>query len=290
MSKPSAPAAPDYTGAANATSQGSLQATIANALLNRSNQSNPYGSQTWQQTGTSTIPGVGTNPAVTVPNFSSSINLTPQGQQLFDLNQQQAVGLGNAANTSLGQATSALSSPLDTGSAMPAYNQQVADALYNRSTRYLDPQWANAADQNNDRLVNAGFSIGDEGYNRAQTQFANQKDSAYAGARDTAIQQAGTIGLQQRQQDIAEKLLQRTQPLTELNALRTGAAPQVPSFPSTNVGASAQGPNLLGAAQGQAQSANDIYNAQTGTYNSQIGAAGSLLGYGGTALAMGAFF
>lgn len=273
---PSAPGIPDYTGAATATAQGSTQAAIANALLNRANQYTPYGSQTWDQTGTTAVPAVGSSPGFNLPNFSSNINLTPQGQQLLDADTRSRLGLAGLTDRATGQVGSSLSQPFSLGSTMPAYNQQVADALYNRSTRYLDPQFAQGEATQRDRLANAGFSQQDEGFAKSMAPFDRAKEMAYANARDTATTQAGTIGLNQRQQDISEQLLQRTQPLQELNALRTGASPQLPSFPSTNVGANAQGANLLGAAQATGQGQNDIYNSQVGTYNSGIGALGSV--------------
>lgn len=283
---PSAPGIPDYTGAATATAQGSTQAAIVNALLNRANQNTPYGSQTWNQTGTTAIPAVGGSPGFNVPNFSSNINLTPQGQQLLDADTRSRLGLAGLTDRATGQVGQSLSQPFSLGSTMPAYNQQVADALYNRSTRYLDPQFAQGEATERDRLANAGFSQQDEGFAKSMAPFDRAKEMAYGNARDTATTQAGTIGLNQRQQDISEQLLQRTQPLQELNAVRTGASPQLPSFPSTNVGANAQGANLLGAAQATGQSQNDLYNSQVGSYNSGVGALGSLGSAGLMALLM----
>lgn len=283
---PNPPGVPDYTGAATATSQGSVQAAIANALLNRSNQYTPYGSQTWDQTGTTQIPGIGGQPGFSLPNFSSNVNLTPQGQQLLDADTRSRLGLAGLTDKATGQVGTSLAQPFSVGNAMPAYNQQVADALYNRSTRYLDPQFAQGEATQRDRLANAGFSQQDEGFAKSMAPFDRAKEMAYANARDTATTQAGTIGLNQRQQDISEQLLQRTQPLQELNALRTGASPQLPSFPSTNVGANAQGANLLGAAQATGQGQNDIYNSQVGTYNSSLGALGSVGSAGLMALLM----
>jgi hypothetical protein len=293
FSKPDAPAAPDYVGAAKATSAGSTQAAIANALLNRATQNTPFGSQTWTQTGTTQIPAVGTDPAVTVPQFASDVKLTPTGQQLLDTSQRQQLGLAGLADTSMGQLSGAINKPLDLGQALPNYNQSVADALYARQARYLDPQW-NLAEQNErSRLSNAGFSEGDLAQRKAMDAFDASKEAAYGTARDAAIAAGGNVGLQQRQQSVSEALLQRQQPLTELNALRTGAQPNLPSFPSTNVGANVQGPNILGAVGAQNQAAGDIYNAQTGTYNANVGALGTLgaagiLGYMGGGAPTGA--
>lgn len=329
LDKPSAPKPPDYVGAAKETGRSSVDSAVANALLNRADQFTPWGSQTWEQTGSTHIPGVGGTtmtgtpgtpgmPAVAghwqsvpstvagapptmkfvggspgtagtagspsgvgdggydIPRFASKITLSPDQQKLFDSQTQRQIGLSGVADTSLGHVKDALATPFSTGDAMPEFNQNVADALYNRSARYLDPQWSNAEETERNRLANSGFSQQDEGFGKAYGTFADAKDRAYATARDTAVATGGDVGLRQRQQDISERLLARSQPLSEYQALTTGSAPQMPQFPSTNVGANAQGANLLGAAQATGQSQNDIFNSEAGTYNSNIGALGGL--------------
>lgn len=274
--KPDAPTPPDYVGAAKTEGSAGIQAALINAMLNRANQSTPYGSQTWEQTGTGSVPGVGGLPGFDVPQYSSSINLTPQGQQLFDADTRQRLGLSGLADTSMGQVGESLKSPLDLSSSRPGYNEKVADALYGRATKYLDPQWAQGESDERTRLANAGFSMQNEGYTKALDNFTQRKDLAYGSARDTAIAEGERTGTAQRQQDITELLMQRNQPLAELNALRTGAQPQMPGFPSTNVGVNAQPPNLLGATQAAGQAANDLYGSKVGTYNSMVGGAGQI--------------
>jgi len=50
MGKPSAPLAPDYTGAAQATAAGNLEAEKYRTQANRVNQYTPYGSTTYSST------------------------------------------------------------------------------------------------------------------------------------------------------------------------------------------------------------------------------------------------
>lgn len=276
MGKPSAPEAPDYRGAAQQEGQASVQTAIANAILNRPNQSSPYGSQTWSQNGVTQIPAYGDQPGVAVPNYESQINLTPEGQQLFDADTAIKLGLAQAGQTSLGQVQSSLSTPFDMSGLPADYNQKVADAMYSRSTANLDPDWQQAEERQKNQLINAGFSVGNEGYTKAFDDFERRKAGAYGDARDRSIIAGTEFGQRDRNQAISELLLRRTQPLTELNALRTGAAPQMPAFASGNVGANAQAPNLLGATQAQGQANNDIYNADVGTYNSNMQTAGGL--------------
>lgn len=335
MDKPDAPASPDYVGAANATSQGSVQAAIANALLNRSNQSTPIGSQTWEQTGTTTIPGTGTaateghwedvpasgggqpgtsvgglgsatwggspvfpvgtggsgrrwvpgTPAsadykagTSIPQFSSKITLSPQEQAIFDQNQALRTRLTGAASD-------ALSTPFDLSGLPSDYNKTVADAMYNRSTSMLDPQWDQTETRRRNSLLNSGFSVGDTGYTKAYQDFDRNKSAAYGDARDRATLLGAQQGQQDRQQAINEMLLKRNEPLQEL-AAANGSAPQIPNFGSTNVGANSQGADLLGATSAQAGANNDIYNAKMGNYNSTMGTVGGLAGMAGMLAAM----
>lgn len=270
FSSPNTPAVPDFTGAANATSQGSINAAIVNALLNRPNQSNPYGTQTWAQTGTTNVPGIGG-----IPNMTGTTSLTPTGQQLLDADTQTKLGLAGIEGNSLGQVQSNLSHPFDLSSLPPDYNQKVADAMYSRDTRMMDPQWTQNEDKERSRLINSGFSVGNEGYTNAMDNFQRQKDTAYGDARDRSVVAGTQYGLQDRNQAINEMLLQRTQPLTELNSIRTGAQPNMPQFASGNVGADVQGPNLLGAAQATSNANNDIFNSQVGSKNALLGALGT---------------
>src|SRR3990167_11483036 len=71
---PSPPPAPDYTGAATATSQGSVQAALANNLMAHPNIYTPLGSQTWRNTGTQSIPGIGGQPGFDVTTQSPPIS------------------------------------------------------------------------------------------------------------------------------------------------------------------------------------------------------------------------
>lgn len=246
MSKPSAPAPPDYVGAARQQGQANIQASIANSLLSRPDQVTPWGGLKWNQTGETQVPGIAGEPAITLPQYTATTSLNPELQ-----------GLINQVGTTV-------SKPLDFSSLGPNYNQAVADALYNRSARYLDPQWAQLEDAERTRLANQGFSANTEGYNNALGNFQRSKDQAYASARDAATAAGSQIGLQQRQQQIAEILTQRQEPLSEVNSLLRGTQLTVPTQPT------AAAP-IAGAAAQQGQYAGDVFNSQVGTYNAALG-------------------
>src|SRR5258706_11185267 len=62
MSKPDAPAPPDFTGAAQATGQSNITAAIINRLMQNQGANTPWGSLAFNQTGTTHIGGPGSQP------------------------------------------------------------------------------------------------------------------------------------------------------------------------------------------------------------------------------------
>lgn len=253
-SAPSPPPAPDYTGAANATSQGSVQASIANNLMAHPNIYTPLGSQTWSATGNQTVPSVGGQLGFDVPTYSQNVNLSPQGQQLYQGQLGLSQGLLDTANSSLGQTQQSLGQPQDLQSI-----QDIANKSYGLQTARLDPQWAQNEEVQKTTLANQGLAPGGEAYDNAMRTFNQGKNDAYNQAQLSSI---ATMP-QTYQLSSAERM----QPLTELNALRTGAQPQMPQFQPTQYSMGAQGPNLLGAAQAQSGYNQGLYNSQVGQQN-----------------------
>ena len=89
-SSPSPPPAPDYTGAANATAAGNLDAAKAAAAANRVNQVTPYGNLTYSQD-PSQAGSTGQG------GWSATTTLAPAQQTLLD-QQNQASGSSLAFN------------------------------------------------------------------------------------------------------------------------------------------------------------------------------------------------
>lgn len=86
-SKSSAPAAPDYVGAAQATAASSAAANTAQDYANRVNQTTPFGSQQW-------TPSVVTDPTTGAKETTWNENTTLSPEQTQSLNAQQ--GLQNS--------------------------------------------------------------------------------------------------------------------------------------------------------------------------------------------------
>lgn len=252
------PSPPDYASAATAQGGANVETAIANNLMNRPTENTPYGSRNWTQTGTQQVGNY------QIPTFQSDINFTPVGQELFDKTTNLQNGMADLGQNSLDNAQQALSGPFD----ITKNRDAIVDAMYKRSTRLLDPQYDQLADKQRTDLANRGFSVGSEGYQRAEDNFARQRDSAYGAARD----QATTGGAQQA---IQEALLQRTQPLQELNAIRTGAMPQSPTF-QNYASSSAQPAPVFAGTQAQGNAATQNYGLETQNTNNQMQGLASL--------------
>ena len=72
---PATPATPDYTGAAQATASGNLDAARAATAANRVNQVTPYGNLTYAVTGQDPYGN---------PTWTSTTSLSPEQQQLYN--------------------------------------------------------------------------------------------------------------------------------------------------------------------------------------------------------------
>ena len=262
---PSPPPAPDYTGAAAQQGQSNVQAAIVSALLGRPNQYSPLGSQTWTQTGTQKVPGVGNTPGFTLPTYSGSINLTPQGQRIYDTQLQQSEQMANLGNAALDRTQQGLSKPFDYSGV-----QDVQDASYGAQTARLDPQWNQAQTSQETRLVNQGLRPGGEGYDNAMRVFNQGKNDAYQQARLAAIQTAP--------QTLQQAAYLRTLPLNELNALRSSSQVQMPQFAQQTQGGQVGAAPVYNAAVQQGQYGQGLYNAQMAGQNAITSGLFSLAG------------
>ena len=280
MCAPSAPAAPDYKGAAETT-----------AASQRINQYTPYGSLEYSKVpGTGTpartvttgegtqgywkpgenlgegygeptwIPGTATTetiPAVDT-QWQSQMTLNPEAQKALDSQMRVSSGLGAATEGQLGAVQERFSTPMDLQSV-----QDVADKSYSAQTARLDPAWQQRESMERTRLANQGLSSGGEAYGNAMRDFGQQRNDAY--------QQANLAAIQTMPQTYQLASSAYNQPLNSLNALRTGAQIQNPQF-----GGAGQPTNYANAAQQQGAWQQGLFNADMGAYNSQLAGAAML--------------
>lgn len=241
-SAPSAPPAPDYQGAANATAAGNKENLQYQTQANRYNQYTPYGNQTW-------TPG---NPD-TGAGWSSSVNLDPTAKATLDSQL--------AASKNMGDLTNRYSADVNNQGAFDSSSvQKIEDQSYANQTSRLDPQWKQNDEMQASKLANQGIVQGSEAYDNAMRTYGENKNDAYTQARQAAIATAPqTYQLAQSAYD---------QPLNRLNAIRTGAQIQNPQFQGTPGAGYTPGPDLLGAANGQNQYNMGLYNSGVGQANS----------------------
>ena len=264
---PSAPAAPDYSGAARETAAGNVEAARAATAANRINQVTPYGSLTYSQSGTDPYGN---------PTYTATQALSPQQQQLLDYQNQSSIGLGQLANKGLGYVENMLNTPFDV-SKLPSTGFNPSQSYQDAYMQRLQPQIQQNREALQQQLANKGIDIGSTAYDRAlQTQAQRENDLLAA-----ATTQGFGVGQQARQSALQEQAYLRNEPLNTLSAVRTGSQVTGPQFVNSFNQATTSGPDLLGAAGMQ-------YNAQMGDFNAKQAAQANLnqglMGLGGAAL------
>ena len=212
--KGSAPAAPDYVGAAQ------LQGELSKENLNMQNFANrpvintPFGSQSWD---TQAVRDPATGQVVT--QWTQNTTLAPGMQQALEsqlgtqLGRSQLAGdfMGRVADeysqpfdySSLPQMTAAnapnslqtrttdytpgISTGFNFGQPLPQVDSSFRDTVANQLMQRMQPAHDYQQRQLESRLANQGFTVGSEGYKRALDEL-NQRQSA---ERFNALDQSG---------------------------------------------------------------------------------------------------
>lgn len=265
-SSPSPPPAPDYTGAAQATAAGNLDAARTAASANKVNQVTPYGNLTYSTNG---------NDPYGNAMYTATQSLAPAQQGILNSTNSLNQGLTDTANTGLQYANGVLSKPgVDTTQlAQTGINpgQSMTDAMMARNA----PQMQRENQANDQMLANQGIGVGSEAYK-------NSKDILNKSHNDLTNQAtvAGmNTGMQANQQGFQQQAYNQMQPINVINALRSGSQVSGPQFANIPQQANAGGADLLGAAQARNASQMQGYNSQVGAANSfnsglfQLGAA-----------------
>jgi hypothetical protein len=330
---PSAPAAPDYRGAAVETAAGNLEAARAAAAANRVNQFTPYGSLVYSQQGTfdprayeqayqsyqkalsqggglpegysltdtapmqprlAVQPKEGfqfayspTGERIEVPLSASQLKapraedfltapanpdqgwtarqiLSPEQQQLLDIQNRLSQRTGGLAETGIGYLENTLAKPFDT-SKLPSTGFNPSQTYQEAYMQRLAPQLQMGREQLAQDLANKGIDIGSKAYENAMRMQAQRENDLLLGATT----QGFGVGQQARTQGLQEAAYLRNEPLNMLNALRSGAQVQGPQFVNSAQQATTAGPDILGAAQMG-------YNAQMGDFNAKQAAQANL--------------
>lgn len=203
MKSSSPPPAPDPVKTAEAQTKSNKETAIANAHLNRVNQSTPWGSSTWNISGYNED---GT------PRYEQTTSLSEPVQGLFDKWFSSQNQLGDIAQGQLGQLSSHFSQPFDLGTA-------AGDKIWELQRARLDPTFDQRQTALQTQLTNRGIREGTDAWDRAMMNLGQQRNDAYNQAMLTGDQWA-------TQKAMAERMA----PLNEFNALMTGNQVGMPQF------------------------------------------------------------
>jgi hypothetical protein len=244
---PSAPAAPDYRGAAQETAQGNLDAARTAAAANRVNQVTPYGNLDYSISGTDPYGN---------PTWTATTSLSDVGQQLLNNQNAASLGLGGTINAALGRVQSTMGEEFNPNLPSTGFDpgQSYQDAYMQR----LAPQLEQSRESMQAKLANQGVAPGTQAYENAMRQQAQRENDLLLGATT----QGFSVGSQANQQAFNQEMTKYNMPLNTLSALRSGSQVQNPSFVNSAQQATTGGADILGAAQMG-------YNAQMGDFNAK---------------------
>ena len=264
--KGSAPPPPDYTGAAQATAAGNLEAARATAAANRVNQYTPYGNLEYKPT-TTDIYGN--------QLYQVTQTLSPAEQQKLNQSNQLDIGLLNTAQGGLDYAQNVLSKPGVDTSKLPSMGINPGETYSDAIMRRLQPTMESQKKSFDAQMANQGVVPGTEAYDNAYRNFAQGQNDLLTSAQVQGL----NTGMSAQNQAFNQAAYNQMQPINVINALRTGTQVQNPNFVNPVQQAGTAGPDLLGAAQAG-------YNAQLGSYNARNAASGNffggLMGLGGS--------
>jgi len=153
-----------FVQAAQANAQGNIAGALQATAANRINQQTPYGSLSYQQTGTDA-----------------------QGNPIWSANQQLSPELQQLTQSSL--------AGLQASQANPMYGINPGDTYSNAIMQRLQPQQSQAREALDAQLANQGIMPGSEAYNRAKTLLGQTQNdaltSAIVGGMQTGLQAQG---------------------------------------------------------------------------------------------------
>jgi hypothetical protein len=261
---PSAPAAPDYTGAAQQTAQGNIDAARVATAANRVNQVTPYGNLNYAVTGADPYGN---------PTWTATTSLSDVGQQLLNNQNQASLGLGSTINSALGRTQEMMGQGFNPN--LPSTGMNPGQSYQDAYMQRLAPQISQNREMTTASLANQGIVPGTQAYDNAMRQQSQKENDLLLGATT----QGFGVGQQANQQAYNQALTNYNIPLNTLNSLRTGAQVQNPTFVNSAQQATTQGADILGATQMG-------YNAQMGNFNAQQAAQqgmnSGLMSLGGT--------
>lgn len=261
MCAPKAPAAPNPKETAAASTGTNVATAVANAGLNSVDQFTPDGSLTYQTTGYEDFTDPYTGQTYKIPKRSATQTLSANNQAIKDQTDAAQLGLGQTANTLIGNAQQGLSQPFEFN------NQSASDWAYDIGASRLDPALASREASLRSTLANKGIREGSAAWK-----------SEFDGLRQNENDARNNLALSGRNMAFNEQLTGRNQSINELSALLSGSQVQQPNYvntPQSNIANT----DVAGIIGDDYQGKVNSYNAQMGQWN---GVMGGLMGGIGT--------
>lgn len=253
----SAPKAPDPVATASAQSGANRDTALSQSLLNQYDQVGPQGSITYNQTGQNSYVDSLTGKTVNTPKFTQTTTLSPEQQQLYNLNTQTETNLGNIGVEQSDKVRNILNSPFKLD------NEATESRLYELGAKRLDPRFQQEQAALETNLLNRGIRPGSQAYKDAATQQGQDKNDAY-----------NQLLLTGRSQAAQEALTERNQPLNEISALLSGSQVSMPQFASGGPQSGVAGTDYQGA----------VYNNYNAKNQNYLGKLNGLFGLGKAAI------
>lgn len=169
MSKPKAPAPPDYAAAATAQGTANTNSAIASNFLNQANQVGPYGSLTYSydKANGMTLPD-----GTVIPRTTATTVLDPTQQHLLDQNNTMSSSLNDMAIKGIGYVDQASSTPTDPNS-LPSMASGLGQTPFRSDAGQTGLSVAGAPGQ---QQLQTGYDFSKVGAMPDASQFAGQRD------------------------------------------------------------------------------------------------------------------
>lgn len=190
------PAAPDYTGAAQAQAASSREVTEQQTWANRPTINTPFGQQTWE-----VKPVWDPTTGQYNNSWTQNTNLTPESQQALDAQMDIQAGRSNIANSLLGRAQGEFGQEMNwddftemgrpvnapgytpesiqrSVGSTPDYMKSAEDAIYGQWSGRQEPRMQQELDQARTRLYNAGLKEGDQAYDAEMQRMRQDQNDA----------------------------------------------------------------------------------------------------------------
>lgn len=207
MGKPSAPKPPDPQQTAAAQTGTNIGSAIANTAMGQVNQFTPYGSLTYEQTGSTSYTDPYTGQTYDLPQYSATTSLSPEQQAILDQSQSAQQSMANVA-AERGQFLEGYLP--QTGAMTDAIDQK----LYDLGSQRIDPRFEQQESDLRTRLAQQGIAPGSEAFNREMTNLSQSRNDAY-----------NQLMLQGRGQAASEVNM----PINQITALLSGSQVQNPN-------------------------------------------------------------